>query len=432
LFAWNGQRFEMVSDFLGAGSVGEMTADGGSRPPRPEESLKIEAAQLVPRSGRYVLKVSEPMDEVTYLDKLRLLVVDHPPDTRVYPDERFATAGSPASQDLLALGPEIFPVRARDHHGRDVTAALRSWDRDTVHDFARRAWLGFAEDHWVELDFGDRLARFGPQERLCLCLAGWTDYAWPETIWAAAQAGVPQQPPRLERLGPDGQWQPLLETGFPAGLPRMMTVDVTGKVGGPTCVLRLRTNMTIFWDQVFVAPIRERLPHNSPEDERSRTGALRVTPREVSAANLAVRGLLHEYSPDGRQPTIYADDRLDPVPVSRWAGRLTRCGDVTELLRDVDDRFVIFGPGDEVTVSFDAGNLPALPSGWKRDFVLRTRGYCKDSGPFTATGGVIEPLPFRGMHRYPYGPEEQFPNDAVHEEYRRQFNTRFLSPAKPN
>ena len=58
--------------------MGELAADGSTRPPRPEESVKIEPGQLVPRNGRYVLKIAEPMDEVLYLDHLRLDVIDHP------------------------------------------------------------------------------------------------------------------------------------------------------------------------------------------------------------------------------------------------------------------------------------------------------------------------------------------------------------------
>src|SRR5262249_3180400 len=151
-----------------------------------------------------------------------------------------------ASQDLLALGERIFPVRARDHHGRDVTKTLREWDRRTVEDFKRRGWLGYAEEHWVELDFGDRLAKFGPQDGLILCVAGWTDYPYPESIYAAGQAGIPLQPPTLERLSADGKWTSVVgDAGFPAGLPRMMTLDITGKVAGPGCTLRLRTNMQV-------------------------------------------------------------------------------------------------------------------------------------------------------------------------------------------
>jgi hypothetical protein len=338
---------------------------------------------------------------------------------RVYPDERFESGGPPATQDLLAFRQEIFPVRARDHRGRDVTATLRRWDRDTVHDFAHRSWLGFAEEHAVELDFGDRLSNYGPQDRLMLCLAGWTDYPYPESIWAAHQAGVEMQAPVLERRTADGQWQKIADAGFPAGLPRMMTLDVTGKLGGPGCVLRLRTNLQIYWDQIFVAPLLEALPAGK---ESQALGTVRATCLEVERATLSARGCMQELSPDGQQPTIYDYDRLEAVPVSRLAGRLTRFGDVTELLRGLDDRFVIFGLGDEVDVRFDARRLPELPSGWARSYVLRTWGYCKDCAPFTDTGDTIEPLPFRAMPNYPYGPELKHP----HPDYQRQFNTRLV------
>jgi hypothetical protein len=149
---------------------------------------------------------------------------------------------------------------------------------------------------------------------------------------------------------------------------------------------------------------------------------LKVTRLEVGYATLSARGCMQEFSPDGRQPTLYDYDRLDSVPVSPPAGRVTRYGDVTGLLRETDDRFVIFGPGDELTVRFDARKLPALPPGWSRSFVLRTWGYCKDSGLFTSTGESVEPLPFRAMHRYPYGTEEHFPADAL--EDNRRFSTR--------
>ena len=151
---------------------------------------------------------------------------------------------------------------------------------------------------------------------------------------------------------------------------------------------------------------------------------MRARTLEVSQASISARGCMQEFSPDGKQPTIYDYDRLDAVPVSRLAGKMTRYGDVTELLQATDDRFVIFGPGDEVSVHFDATGLPTLPAGWKRSFVLRTWGYCKDCAPFTATGDTIEPLPFRAMTKYPYGSEESYPRDAAHVEYQRRYNTR--------
>jgi tetratricopeptide (TPR) repeat protein len=424
LFTWDGQRYVFITDFLGAGSMGEYEPDRGTRKPRPEESVKIESHQMSGKNGSYRLKASNPMNEVHYLDRLQLTVIDHPADVKVFPDERFVTLGDPVSQDLLAFREEIYPVKARDHRGRDVTAKLRATDRDTVDGFGKRGWLGYAEEHWVELDFGDRLARFGPSDRLVLCLAGWTDYPYPEAMWAATQAGVALQHPVLERKGDDGKWQPLLpDAGFPAGLTRMSTAEVTGKLTGPSCVVGLRCNMHVYWDQIFVAPLLDRVP-KSDEGKSAETSNLRVRRLDVYKATLASRGCVQEFSPDGRQPTIYDHDRIESVPVARQTGYLTRLGDVTELLRSVDDCFVIFGPGDEIEVAFDAKQLPELPAGWKRSFVLRSWGYTKSCSPFVAHGDTIEPLPFRAMSNYPYRANEQYPADAEHEEYRRKYNTR--------
>src|SRR5262249_35075810 len=114
LLAWDGERFRFVTDFLGAGSMGEVGPDGSVRPPRPEESVKIEPGQLVPRDGQYLLKVAEPMDEVLYLDRLRLDVIDHPGGTHVWPDERFVTDGPQPGQELLVFRDRFFPKAARD------------------------------------------------------------------------------------------------------------------------------------------------------------------------------------------------------------------------------------------------------------------------------------------------------------------------------
>src|SRR5262249_10627348 len=189
---------------------------------------------------------------------------------------------------------------------------------------------------FVELDFGDRLAKLNPGERLFLVLAGWTEYPYPDATYAAAQAGVAPEPPVLERLGEDGKWAVLGELGFPAGLPKVMTREVTGLLGGPHCVLRLRTNLQIYWDQVYAAPLAE-VGRAAPG------GRVRVTALGPARAELAARGFMQEVLPDGRQPVAYDDSRTEPVAITPWKGRFTRLGDVTELLREADDRFVLCG-----------------------------------------------------------------------------------------
>jgi tetratricopeptide (TPR) repeat protein len=413
LFTWNGTQFGYVTDLIGAGSMGETAPDGSHRPPRPNESAKIEPEHLAPLNGEYVLRLAEPMDELMYLDRLRLVAVDHPADVAVFPDERFAGEPPFPSQTLLAFRERdrVFPSAARDHQGRDVTAVLRERDGKMVNGFARRSWIGYAEEHWVELEF-PTVPRANPGEKLYLVLAGWTDYPYPESIYAATQAGVPLLAPLLEKLGPDGTWQPVCDLSFPAGLPRVMTRDLTGLLTENDTRLRIRTNMAVYWDQIYLARV--------PDSEAA--FGCRARTLGLSSAALAYRGFLREKRV-GRDGLVeYDPERTERVEVSRWSGRLTRLGDVTELLREADDRFVIGGPGDEVTVRFDAKSLPPLPQGWKRSFVLQVEGYCKDSSPFTATGGEVGPLPFRAMKNYPPAADEKPP--AYQAAYDREWNTR--------
>ncbi|MBX9677938.1 MAG: CRTAC1 family protein, partial [Gemmataceae bacterium] len=407
LFAWDGEKYGFVADFLGAGTLGEYLPDGSCRQPRPEESVKIESHQLQPRNGKLKLKLTEPMDEVTYLDKVRLVAVDHPADMHVYPDERFSEALP--SQDLHAFRRLIRPVRATDHRGANVLPELSRRDRTYFDGFKRQSWLGYAEDHHVDLDFGETLQGIKSAERLFLCIYGWTDYAYPEAIWAATQAGVPLTEPILEERV-DGEWKKVdVEVGFPAGRPRMTLVELTGKRRG-SGPFRLRTNMQVFWDEIYLAVGEASIPAKDMERPGSaKTEGFRVTVMAPSQAELRAGGGCTEWSPDGKQPTIFSDGPAAPVPVTRLKGRLTRSGDVKGLLSEFDDLFVIFGPGSEVLVDFDATKLPALPAGWTRGYVFRSWGYCKGSSLFTATGGAIEPLPFRGMTAFPYGAKEAYP-----------------------
>jgi hypothetical protein len=51
-------------------------------------------------------------------------------------------------------------------------------------------------------------------------------------------------------------------------------------------------------------------------------------------------------------------------------------------------------------------------------------GWAKDRDPNTAFSTTVEPLPFHGMSVYPYPAKEHFPNDAAHEKWRKEYNTR--------
>jgi tetratricopeptide (TPR) repeat protein len=415
VFTWNGTRFVCIGDFLGGGGLGYLIAPGVYSQPDRDEALAVTDEQLQPSDGVFRLSVTEPMDELAYLDHLKLDVVDRPPGISSTPDERFAPEGARPTGGLLAWRTAIEPARATDLEGRDVTDVLRHWDRRTVDTFRKRGgWIGYAQEHGIVLDFGDRLSRYGSSDRLVLCLAGWVEYPYSQTNYAAATAGVVLKPPAIERRRDDGTWETIEpNAGYPAGMPRLMTLDLTGKLSGPDCVIRIKTNMECYYDQAFIAA----------RDHEAET-SLRVRALPVARARLGHRGYTREISPDGMQPLIYDYDYVDPAPLASFRGKLTRHGDVTRLLEADDDQLCLIGPGDEVQIEFSASDLPPLPTRWTRSYVVRGIGYCKDVDPFTATSDSTLPLPWRAMPAFPFGPAVKRHNDPAYESYLKTYQTR--------
>ena len=63
-------------------------------PPDPTEYLPL--PRLEPRDGEYVLQSLTPLEEVTYFDEAKLVAVDHPEGTEVYPNEMMAVGRAAA------------------------------------------------------------------------------------------------------------------------------------------------------------------------------------------------------------------------------------------------------------------------------------------------------------------------------------------------
>ena len=120
------------------------------------------------------------------------------------------------------------------------------------------------------------------------------------------------------------------------------------------------------------------------------------------------------------------DDVTKESPWRPIEGAFTRYGNVLPLLRRADDMYVVMGAGDEATIEFDARSVSSLPRGWRRDFLLYTDGWIKDSDLNTAFGTTVGPLPFHAIRAYPYGPRDAYPADPEHQRYLREYNTRMV------
>ena len=382
LFAWNGERFAFVTDLLGVGGVGYAVGPGEYAAPRPWEYLLLPEGALAPRHGQLVLKLTEPMEEATYLDQARLHVYDLPPGWHLVMDERMDTAAPRATGRPIFYRTERLPASVVNDRGEDVADALRHTDGQAAPVGAKDPrFIGrLAHTHSLTLRF-DAPLDAGPG-RPVLVIDGWVEYPYSQTHFAAWQAGAAFHAPSLDVQGADGRWRSLYpEFGYPAGMPRRMALPLEGLPPG-TQALRLRTNMEIYWDRIAVA-----------FEEPAPTG-LRVTSLALAAARLAKPGFPQRITWPQNRPDYRYDLRKPFWDTRYMAGWYTRLGPVTELVAHHDDAVAVFGPGEEVELRFEAP--PNAPAGWTRRYVLEARGWAKDMDLFTRDGETLTPLPSSG------------------------------------
>ena len=421
LFAWDGSKYGFVADVIGAAVIGHWVAPHEHNIPDPDEWIKVDGSQLREREGLFSLRFGEPMEEVNFVDQVRLVAIDHPIGTAVYPNEGFLSE-RPFAREKTIVAAAAHPLAgAWDDHGVDVLPILSQRDtsnretRSYVRDFTNLPFAGFANSHTLTLDLGP----WSPERPLRLLLHGFIEYFSASSMYAAWQAGLAPVPPFIEAQMPDGSWRKIVaDMGFPAGLPRMVTVDLTGKIPAGVTRLRITTNLQIYWDQALV--------DNEPDAPQPAAASIHRTELPLARATLAFRGYPRQI--DGRTPgdlTYDYQQMSASGPFVPHRGNYTRYGDVTPLLKSVDDEFVIFGTGEDMDLEFGAATLPALPEGWSRDFFFYANGFVKDMDFYEASPFEVGALPFHGMSTYPYPASEHYPTDAAHTAYQLEYNTRF-------
>jgi cytochrome c-type biogenesis protein CcmH/NrfG len=442
LYVWNGERFEFVTDFMGGGEMGHLEEPGRYNAPDPDEYVRIRGDQLKERDGRYELRVTNELEEALFVDRLQLIAVAHPRGVEVYPNEGLTGEPLPPFK-LHTTRSAQPPVSAEDEHGHDVLSRIARLDRDYPDDFSLHQIRGFADEHSLTLKLEEeskvqspkskvrwerrhpaclvrgharRQARCLRSDRILLLLTGWTDYAWSSDTLAASQSGKSLMLPALQVKDARGHWRTVIENiGIPVGRPQTVTVDLTGKFLSSNREVRIVTNMRIYWDQILV----ETSAGDSP---------VQMTKLDPTVAGLRWRGFSRELSRDGRQPLGYDYEQvLFTSPWKVMTGRYTREGDVRDLLVRSDDMFVISRPGDEISLTFDAGKLPPLPLGWTRTFLLYADGFSKEMDINSASPDQVGPLPFHGMTRYPYSWPERYPLTRERRKYLEAYNTRVVA-----
>ena len=197
-----------------------------------------------------------------------------------------------------------------------------------------------------------------------------------------------------------------------------MIIHLTDKFITNEYHVRIRTNIQIYWDHIFIANDVSASEFNTTE----------LPP---IYADLHYRGFSELEKKDFSSPHI--PDYNSITQGQKWrdlVGTYTKYGDVLPLLLNSDSKYVIMNAGDEISLQFDATSLPKLEKGWSRDFLFYNDGWLKDGDLNTAQGQTVAPLPFHGMGSYPEGSKDRYPVSDEYSDYREEYNTRIITTDK--
>ncbi|MGB4581954.1 MAG: cytochrome c3 family protein [Coriobacteriia bacterium] len=401
LYTWNGTQYEFITDVMGFGTLGIRQGDSYRWPP-PVEETRIDGSSIAEADGQYHISLKDEKDEVEYIDHVILSAVDHPAGTDVYLND-YTRSGTtkttptfdrytvrdprPVEQALytrtaLYTGPAVTNL--------DITSEVASVD--AVH-----APSGFFDDNQYTFDLGDLTGA----PSIKLLVNGWTEYATATERAQWEESGAPRASRVFEVQDAEGNWvvvDPALP--FIPGYTKTVIYDLTGKF--PEGVTRHKVRMRGFYrtwiDWVAV--------------DTSAAEPITVTELELTSAQLGFTGAA-AYDDEPLPEFDYESVATSDIPTH--LGAFTRYGDVEPLVGSSDDMFVVMDTGDELKLTF--GAVP-VPQGMERTYVIHTDGY------FQELTGRVDPMPFHAMTNWPYGPDEVYPEDEMHQAYLTEWNTR--------
>ena len=420
VYSWNGTGYYYTAEISNPGwlgYIGYITDDGtivfvGGN---PWDGIKLNSDQLeikeIGNSSYYDVTLTQKWDEIFYLDAAYLMVVDHPKDVDVYStivryinpyftDEIYTVSQNPMT-----------PISAVNEKGEDVLSHISEMDgvfTPGINGLASESW---DNGTWNQLTVN--LGDLSDAEQIKLLIKGMVDwgpadvyYEWIDKFEAAAAEGlVPNgtqitPPPYIEVLDENGDWVRVPESRqmpIPADyVARPFVVDLTGVFLTDNYSIRINNFWNVTFDYVGV---------------------------DIS---------LQESLTIQRIDAIAELRQVFETP-SEASGDFTRYGDVTELIRECDDMFVIGMQGDEVSLLFPVDGLAPPKEGTERTVFLFGACWFKDTPTNWGFGFdfTVEPLPFRNMTGFPYTDAESYPYDAEHVAYLKEYNTRtIISPSQ--
>ncbi len=333
VYSWDGEDW-----LLDSGTFGGAITRAAAR--TDVDNLVFAKAE----DGILRLKLTNELNETDYVDRLRVLAVDHDPDVTVAPD---------GEGRIHTLGTLTLPRSARDFRGRDATARVNAadgWSWESVPTQRDTSELADIRDG-LELEFSRPPAAREARLVVDAHNTPWAAYMLVEFVRAhgsATQAwydSLDAQPEKVRQLGTmmareaflgvyvwaSGRWEHqgvIWEAGPEVVKRQVHTLDLS-RVEGEIVRVRLESAPS-FWliDQVAL-----------------------------------------DYS-SVRPVTVYG---LDPESALDESGR-----NVQDLISTADDLYYVMERGDQAELRF---RVPVVPEGKARSYLVRSTGWYRVHTP---------------------------------------------------
>jgi hypothetical protein len=425
LFVWNGTDYVYVAEVSNHGWLGYtryVNEDGSLEYWRnnPWDYILLNKNQLQPINGYYTLNLTQRWDEIFFVDSAYMLVVDHPAGQSVYSTmvEQYIDPAYMGQIYTVSKNP-LTPVSAFNEivtvYNGQVTSTYNKVDALSIiskeDGISTTAFNGKYSQAWNNQTWNRLTLNLGnlagaPQINLIVkAVVNWgpaDSYSlWMNKFYSTQVPNhtEPTPTPFMEVKDANGNWVRVPDSRQfplpPDGVARTFVVNLTGLFPSNDYSLRINNFWNVTFDYIAV--------DTSPQES--------ITIQRINP-----------------QTNLY---QAFTSP-STSSGNFTRYGDVTHLLLNEDDEFVIGRQGDSVSLQFPIANLQPVPEGMERDYFFFIACWFKveyaNYGFGPEYGFTVDPLPFHNMTGFPYPlATESYPFNA-HLRYLQKDNTRIMSP----
>lgn len=377
LYTWNGIGYTFISDMSTEGklSLGKLY---------PDDYLKVDGNQLQPQDNKYNIQVTEEYDEISFIDQLKLITIDHSPDVDVFNGLTRADAHT-----IYTVSKNPSPIKfCEDALGNNCLSEVSAKDGIfTMHPVDNVT-------NMVTINLGN----LSNSSEIKLIIS----YSWANGYL------VPNYKKSVQLKDGSGNWVSILSDSdltTRAALQKTYVLNLTSKFLSDDYSVRLILPIQAI-DYIAV--------DTTPEQP------VIINEYNPLSADLHYRG----YSNFTTNITkmFFYNNQINQI-FSSPSGNFTKYGDVLSLVNLTDDKYAIIGHGDEISLSY---NYEEVPDGKERDFLMFEYAYYKPAS--LDSGKTVEPLPFQEMSKYPYPATENYPSDEDHLNYISEYNTRQISP----